>query len=97
MTIPEVRVELSKLMVTLVEVAQTLTDITQEIAYLRGELHRRPAVRKARAKSKPLDKAMAKQIRFTAKYHPDWSYEEIGRYTGVNIGRVSEALRGKRK
>jgi hypothetical protein len=90
MKIPEIRDELTS-------IADNLDKVADRLTQLCIELHRRPAVRKARASSKPLDKAVAAAIRQTAARHPGWSYHDIAEHYNVNIGRVSEVLRGKRK
>lgn len=51
-------------------------------------------VRRAREKSKPITPEVKAQIRQLAK--TDLHMSEIGHHLGVNPGRVSEVLRGKR-
>lgn len=59
-------------------------------------MHRRSAVRMTRVKSPPVTSAMRAQIRRLAST-TDMSQMEIGLRVGVNSGRVSETLAGKRK
>lgn len=67
-----------------------------EIAYLVSQLIRRPAIRRAPTVSVPLTPELARAIRAYAKAHPDMTEHQISVRFGVNQGRVSEALHGKR-
>jgi hypothetical protein len=58
---------------------------------------RRPAVRTTPVKHRPLTPRLKAAIRSYAKLQPDASQVQIGRRFGVNPGRVSEALAGKRR
>jgi len=58
---------------------------------------RRPAVRTTSVKSQPVTPAIRASMRRYAISHPDASQHEIGSAHGVNAGRVSEALAGKRR
>lgn len=84
MTVPEVRVRLNQLAVSLA---------CPELALLAFQLHRRPYVRKAPAQRRgvPHD-----EIRAYAAAHTDLDYMGIASALGVNTGRVSEALAGFR-
>jgi hypothetical protein len=88
MTIPEIRRRLHELAVSAG---------IPELAELAEATRRRPAPRVAPVKSRPLEPWLAEWIRETAEENPDATQMEIAREFGVNIGRVSEALHGKRQ
>ena len=67
-----------------------------EIMPIVEQMHRRPPVRKARAKMRSLTPELIDQIRAHAAANPDANYTEIGATFYVNTGRVSEALAGFR-
>lgn len=60
------------------------------------ELHRRPYARKAEPSSNPSNRGLAARIRRHAAANPDAPLHEIAAAFGVNPGRVSEAIAGKR-
>jgi Mn-dependent DtxR family transcriptional regulator len=51
----------------------------------------------APARSRPITPSLKVMIRLFAANNPTMSQVEIGRAFNVNPGRVSEAIRGKRK
>lgn len=79
------------------EIRKELGEIAERLAVLTKELERRPAKTRAPATSAPMTHHIAIAIRAFKRAHPDASHVEIGKRYGVNPGRVSEALRGKRK
>ena len=87
MTIPEIRRRLHAL-------AEELG--LQELAELAEATRRRPPLRKASVESNPMTPREAEQIRQFAEAYPSLSQMHIADRFGVNIGRVSEALFGKR-
>jgi hypothetical protein len=87
-TIPEIRTRL-------IYLAQE--HALPELAVLAQALKRRPMVRKARPKYRPLTPVLKEDIQAYAGRFPDLSYQEIANHFFTNIGRVSEALRGKRE
>lgn len=91
-TIPEVRQELRS-------IATQLATAAEELHSLANFLYRRtPAPRaRARAKSKPVSPAIARHIRGLRRRNPEASLQWIAQLVGVNPGRVSEVLHGKRK
>ena len=60
------------------------------------DLKRRPPTRRAPVTSTPMTPEIAAKIRETAWKHPTWSQQRIATRLGVNSGRVSEILFGKR-
>lgn len=92
-TIPEVREELEQIL-RICEMPM-LARVVVEAAI--RDLKRRPPVRKAKPKSAHAGPALRAAIRGFAKKHPGLSQLEIARRFNVNPGRVSEAIRGKRK
>ena len=94
MTIPEVRAELLSL-------AKNLHKMSPAAARMLIEKHckelvRRPVEKRAPIKSNKMTPELARKIRQHARANPEKRQVEIGRYFGVNQGRVSEALYGKR-
>lgn len=84
------------------EIAERLRDLAAErgipeLTGLADELRRRPAGRRAPAKSQPMSDELAAQIRAFRTANPRLSQVEISRRFNVNQGRVSEALKGKRQ
>lgn len=60
-------------------------------------MYRRPAKRRARKEHADLTPVLARRIRAFAKLHPRMSYRRIGERFNVGIGRVSEAIAGRRR
>ena len=91
MKIPEIRAQI-------LATANTCRDpsLKSRLLTWERELHRRPYVRKASQHSKPTTQGLADRIRHHAVRHPHAPLQEIAVAFGVNIGRVSEALSGKR-
>lgn len=86
---------------TLIEVAKRLRELAvlhdlPELEELADEIPRRPPVTRAPITSRKVTPQMAEDIRLTHELHPTWSQAKIGRVFGVNAGRVSETLAGKR-
>jgi hypothetical protein len=90
-TIPEIRAEMLRTADSLKNPA-----LQYLIRSWEKELHRRPYVRKASRKSNPCTDQIDRRIRAYARLHKDASQQEIANAHGVNPGRVSEALAGKR-
>jgi hypothetical protein len=70
--------------------------LAKELRDIEAQMYRRPYVRKAPASANHMTPALEKRIRRYAWVHPDMTYQEIGTHFGVNSGRVSEVLAGKR-
>jgi len=94
MLIPEIRKKLS-LIADHIEEHSPLS--AKEIRECVEELKRRPAERKAPVTSEPMSQVKASEIRAIARKFPMASQAWIAERCNVNAGRVSEALRGKRK
>lgn len=67
-----------------------------ELAALADHLRRRRPVRKAEPVSAKMTDELRDKIRAFAKANPSLPYAAIAQVHGVNIGRISEALRGFR-
>lgn len=93
MTIPEIRERL----LDIADALSCVPLVAAEIRMLAEATRRRPAHRVAPVKSHPMTEGASDQIRDFAECHPHASHMEIAYLFGVNIGRVSEALRGKRQ
>jgi hypothetical protein len=64
---------------------------------LASAMHNRVPEQRGRATSKHVNDAKRAEVHQLRADHPDWSQQEIANASGVNIGRVSEILKGKRK
>jgi hypothetical protein len=95
MLIPEVREELLKI----ADKADTWgkCKTAAKIRYLVTELYRRQRVPRTAAKSKTITPRLQKHMKAYKLAHPAASEQDIAVHFGVNAGRVSEALAGKRK
>jgi hypothetical protein len=82
-------------MATIPEVREELLTIAARIVELEKELHRRPAVKKAPSRKRPVG-STNDAIRAFAAQHTDLDNHLIAVHFGVNTARVSEALAGKR-
>ena len=67
-----------------------------ELVALADHLRRRRPVRRAKPTSKPMTPDLEAKIVAYAKPNPALTYAAISRVFSVNIGRISEALRGFR-
>lgn len=97
MRIPDVRDRMIVLKFQLSHATKLLASVSAELEKLSNELIRRPSVRKARRTSNEFTPELAVEIRAYAVQHPGVSQNDIAKSFGVNAGRVSEALRGKRE
>lgn len=90
-TIPQVREELLKL-------ANTLDDrgTVRKLKNLVKHMYRRAPVRRAGREHIALTPMLVARIKKVASMNSDISYATLGRMFNVSIGRVSEALAGKR-
>lgn len=85
---------------TIPEVQEALCELADRhelpiLKVLAFELYRRKPVRRAPVEHHS-NKSLFRNIRRYALDHPRASYQEIAEYYDTNIGRVSEALVGKR-
>lgn len=87
-TIPELRARL-------VVLAKQFN--SQELLDIADELRRRPVRRRAPVTSQPSTPEVRARIRQFVQDNPDLSQVAVAREFGVNPGRVSEAIRGKRR
>lgn len=95
MTIPECRAALLSIANSLA-IKSGCTDEARGIRMIVKEMERRPAVKVARVKARPVTPELRNRIRAYAAAHPDMPNRDIGRVFGVDGGRVSEALAGFR-
>ena len=94
-TIPEIR----ELIGELTEESQTLARRQFQIAQQIGELAeetRRRSYSRTPVKSKNVTNTVRTSVRKMAANNPDASHQEIADAHGINPGRVSEILHGKR-
>lgn len=78
------------------EIQSRLKEIAAEVAVLAGHISRRKVIARAPVTSVKVDRALAARIKAYKRHHPHWSHQLIATKCGVNPGRVSEVLRGKR-
>lgn len=84
-------------MMTIPECRDELRAVIRKLREIERNMYRRPAARRARREHDVMTAALARRIRAFAKEHPRMSYRRIGERFNVGIGRVSEAIRGRRK
>lgn len=92
-TIPQVRIEL-------LELADTLNwnlPMQRKLKSLVKSLHRRKPIRRAATENVKFTPAVKAAIKRSARDNPGASYAVLGRQHRVSIGRVSEALAGRRQ
>ena len=98
-TIPEIRARLKEVAAELVNHParrRRLPDIAAEVVQLADETRRRPPVRLAPKRKANPNARLQAQIRAFAAANPTIDIQDIGQHFGVNSGRVSEAIAGKR-
>ncbi len=94
MRLPEVR---GRLLAIADEMAkQGIGDHAAEIRRLAAETKRRPAIKRATARSRRMTPRLRQELRAAAVAHPHLSNRQIGAMFDVDGGRVSEALAGFR-
>lgn len=64
---------------------------------LADALYRRPKKTSAPPTSNPMTPRLRDYIIHLHETYPDWSQQKIATHLGINAGRVSEVLAGKRK
>jgi hypothetical protein len=72
-------------------------DIGRELHHLANLLSRRSSVPKAPPAARKLTVQLKAEIKAYREANPDQTYEQIAQRFGVNVARVSESVRGKRK
>jgi hypothetical protein len=97
LTIPEVRDELISLSHSISMGHYIPATLALKLLNLSEQLKRRPASSKSEVKSQRMTPSLARSIAAFAKTNPKLSQVEIAQRFGVNPGRVSEAINGKRK
>ena len=102
-TIPQIRERLNEISRDLVDYATEaeffagrVAAFAAEIAALAEETKRRPPVRNGRVTARHVTPEVAAAIRTIARENPRMPNREIGLRLGVDGGRVSEVLAGKR-
>lgn len=68
-----------------------------ELRQMAIEISRRPSVRRAPDTSRRMTPELRGRLRDYALANPDVTYQKIAEEFGVNAGRVSEAVAGKRR
>jgi hypothetical protein len=99
-TIPEIQTRLHELADALLLpmlFEMTDEDIGKQLRLLTVQLSRRPRVRQAPVVSRRMTPELRDKLREFALAHPEMTYQQIAELFGVQAGRVSEALAGKRK
>lgn len=86
-TIPEIRARLHEL---------AAEHGIPELSELAEETKRQYHGRRAPTRARPVDRALAVRVSFFARRNPGMPQREIGRRFGIDGGRVSEILFGKR-
>lgn len=92
-TIPEIRERIKALADSL---PAELAEVACELRALAEETKRVQSPRKAAVRSPPMSLALIAKIRAVAAMSPRAHLQDIATVCGVNLGRVSEVLNGKR-
>jgi len=95
LTIPQIREEVQQLTAESTQLARRQIQINARIDALMQETYRRSYTR-APTTSRRVTAAVRASVRGMAACEPDASHQEIATAHGINIGRVSEILHGKR-
>lgn len=95
LTIPEIREQIGELTDESKRLARRQLYIATKINKLAEETRRRSYDR-APITSRRITAAVRLSVRQMAEEHPDMSQQAIAEAHGINIGRISEILRGKR-
>ena len=95
LTIPQIREEVQQLTAESTKLARRQFVINLRIDALMQETYRRSYSR-APVKSKRITAKVRSDVMFMARQNPDMSHQEIAQANGINPGRVSEILHGKR-
>jgi anthranilate/para-aminobenzoate synthase component II len=94
-TIPEIR----ELIAALTEESKVLSRrqlyIADKIQQLSEETRRR-SYERAPVTSRNVTKTVRASVRMMAEFHPEMAHQALAEAHGINIGRVSEILHGKR-
>ena len=99
MTLPEIQERLHELADALLYpllLPIPAEDIGVQMHHLADSISRRKAISHAPVSSRPMTPELAEAIRQDKAKHPKLTYQKLAERHGVNTGRVSEALRGKR-
>lgn len=94
-TIPQIRELIAELTDEAKRLARRQLYIATQIAKLAAETKKRPYTRGPN-KNRRMTARLRAEIRAFAENNPAMSHQELGDLFEVNIGRVSEALHGKR-
>ena len=94
-TIPEIRELIGELTEESKRLARRQLYIAQKINQLAEETRRR-AYDRAPATSRRVTALVRASVRAMAETNPDMSHQALAEAHGINIGRISEILHGKR-
>jgi hypothetical protein len=73
-----------------------LQHVLDGLEVLASAMHNRVPEQRGRSTSARVTDAKREEVHRLRAEHPEWSQQEIANASGVNIGRVSEILKGKR-
>lgn len=94
--IPEIRADLLKLADD-IEVGNRYPEsVASELRALVADMHRNKSIRRAAPRTHKVTPEVVAQVLLLAERRPQASQLELGNACGVNPGRVSEILNGKR-
>lgn len=71
-------------------------ELIQDLIAVQAMMFRKPPIRMARVKARPITEDIKRQVHTLAAKHPNMHMQEIGDMVGINAGRVSEILNGLR-
>ena len=94
-TIPEIRELIAALTEESKVLARRQLYIADKIQQLSEETRRR-AYERAPVTSRRVTQTVRASVRRMAEFHPEMAHQALAEAHGINIGRVSEILHGKR-
>src|SRR5262245_54825072 len=76
---------------------RSIEEVVKHLNHLADEISRRKSVVKAPPKARAMTPELAEAIRRDRKDNPKLTYLQLAQRYGVGVGRVSEAISGKRQ
>ena len=87
----------SQMRTELDEIIKDIRNVLERSERLRAEMHNRPRVMRGKATSNPITSELRAKIIRAHEISPYTPQHELAKRFGVNPGRISEILAGKRE
>lgn len=92
----DMREEMAKLLTEMQQLHNKLANVHDRLMLLHGEMRNRPPKTRGDPTSHPIDAGIRRKVLQLHKQAPDMPQHEIAKAIGINQGRVSEIIAGKR-